>query len=85
MAKWLESRACNLKFAGLSLGPAGIEFNTTTEVPLSKAPNPQLLPPVYLDGLNAEIILIILCIIVYVTNKAHLSLICIVLTSRITE
>ncbi len=61
-----------------------------TEVrPLSKAPNPQLLPVrrsvgcpllqvcVHLDGLNAEntvSLLVILCIIVYVTNKAHLSL-----------
>ncbi len=60
---------------------------STTEVrPLSKAPNPQLLPGrrnvgcplLHLNGLNADIsLLIILCIIVYVTNKAHLSLICI--------
>ncbi len=64
---------------------------STTQV--SKAPNPQLLPGrrnvscpllqvcVHLDGLNAENTFhsfIILCIIVYVTNKAHLSLICIV-------
>jgi len=62
--------------------------------PLSKEPNPQLLPGrcnvscpllqvcVHCDGLNAEkhiSLLVMLCIIVYVTNKAHLSLICIVL------
>ncbi len=59
-----------------------------TEVrPLSKAPNPQLLPGrrsvscpllqvcVHLDGLEHISLLVILCIIVYVTNKAHLSLI----------
>ncbi len=56
--------------------------------PLSKAPNLQLLPGrrsigclllqvcVHLDGLNANIsLLVILCIIVYVKNKAYLSLI----------
>ncbi len=67
------------------------EVSTTEVRPLSKAPNPQLLPGhrnvgcplLHLDGLNAEHIslFIILCIIVYVTNKAHLSLICIVLIS----
>ncbi len=56
---------------------------------MSKAPNPQLLSGrhsvgcpllhvcVHLDGLNAErthFTAVILCIIVYVTNKAHLSL-----------
>ncbi len=61
-----------------------------TEVrPLSKTPNPQLLPGcrtfgcpllqvcVHLDGLKAENTFHcwLLCIIVYVTNKAHLSLI----------
>ncbi len=52
----LESRTCNPKDASLSLSIAGIvgggewmssalsTFSTTTEVPLSKAPNPQLLP-----------------------------------------
>ncbi len=60
-----------------------------TEVrPLSKAPNPRLLPGrrsvgcsllqvcVHLDGLNAEntSLLVILCIIVYVTNKKILLL-----------
>ncbi len=47
------------------------EVSTTEVRPLSKAPNPQLL-------LHREHIslLIILCIIVYVTNKAHLSVIC---------
>uniref|UniRef100_A0A672RV01 Very long-chain specific acyl-CoA dehydrogenase, mitochondrial n=1 Tax=Sinocyclocheilus grahami TaxID=75366 RepID=A0A672RV01_SINGR len=51
-----ESRTRNPKVAGSSLIPEGIvgggsectalspTFNTTTEVPLSKAPNPQLLP-----------------------------------------
>uniref|UniRef100_A0A672PWH1 non-specific serine/threonine protein kinase n=1 Tax=Sinocyclocheilus grahami TaxID=75366 RepID=A0A672PWH1_SINGR len=51
-----DSRTDNPKVAGSSLIPAGIvgggsectalspTFNTTTEVPLSKAPNPQLLP-----------------------------------------
>ncbi len=63
------------------------EVSMTEVRPLSKAPNPQLLPGrrnvgcplLHLDGLNAEntfiTLLIILCIIVYVTNKAHLSLI----------
>ncbi len=64
------------------------EFSMTEVRPLSKAPNPQLLSGrrstgcpllqvcVHLDGLNALIsLLVILCIIVYVTNKAHLSLI----------
>ncbi len=54
---WIESRTCNLKVAGSSLRSgrncrwlkwitsALSTFNTTTEVrPLSKAPNPQLLP-----------------------------------------
>ncbi len=56
MAYWLESRTRNPKVASSNLGPAGIvgggvnvqrslsTFNTTTEVPLSKAPNSQLLP-----------------------------------------
>ncbi len=51
MAYWLESRTHNLKVAGSSLGQAGIvgggewiytalsTFNTTTGVPLSKAPH----------------------------------------------
>ncbi len=53
----VESRTRNRKVVSLSLGPAGIvggvpsectsalsTFNTTTEVSLSRAPNPQLLP-----------------------------------------
>ncbi len=61
--------------------------------PLSKAPNPQLLPGlrsvgcpllqvcVHLDGLNAENTFHcwLYSVIVYVTNKAHLSLILIIL------
>ncbi len=62
------------------------EVSTTEVRPLSKAPNPQLLP----RALHSQLptaplgwvkcrehisLLIILCIIVYVTNKAHLSLI----------
>ncbi len=54
--EWFESRTRNPKVVSSSLGPAGIvgggsecpalssTFNTMTEVPLSKAPNPQLLP-----------------------------------------
>ncbi len=56
------------------------EVSTTEVRPLSETTNPRLLQVcVHLDGLNAEkhiSLLIILCIIVYVTNKAHLSLIC---------
>ncbi len=64
------------------------EVSTTEVRPLSKALNPQLLPgrrnvscPLHPLGwvkCREHIsLLIILCIIVYVTNKAHLSLICI--------
>ncbi len=62
------------------------EVSTTEVRPLSKAPNPQLLPrqcrlptaPLGWVKCREHIsLLIILRIIVYVTNKAHLSLICI--------
>ncbi len=58
----LESRSCNRKVVSSSLGPAGIvggggwmssalsTLNTTTEVPLSKTPNPQLLPGRHCSG-----------------------------------
>ncbi len=63
---------------------------STTEVRLlSKAPNPQLLPGCCVSCPLLQVcalgwvkcreqisLLVILCIIVYVTNKAHLSLIC---------
>ncbi len=67
------------------------EVSTTEVRPLSKAPNPQLLPGrrnvgcpllqvcVHFKCREHISLLIILCIVVYVTNKAHLSLICIVL------
>ncbi len=52
MAKWLESRTRNRKVASSSLGPAGIvgggseypALSPPSEVPLSKALNPRLLP-----------------------------------------
>ncbi len=60
------------------------EVSTTEVRPLTKPPNPKLLPGrcnvgcplLHLDGLNAENTFhsSLLCIIVYVTNKAHLSL-----------
>ncbi len=67
------------------------EVSTTEVRPLSKAPNPQLLPRprnvgcplLHLDGLNAEntfhsshyiSLLVIPCIIYYVTNKETLNL-----------
>ncbi len=60
------------------------EVSMTEVRPLTKAPNPKLLPGrcnvgcplLHLDGLNAENTFhsSLLCIIVYVTNKAHLSL-----------
>ncbi len=66
-----------------------LELSTTEERPLSKAPNPQLLPGHRSVGCpHLQVcalgwvkcrehisLLVILCIIVYVTNKAHLSLI----------
>ncbi len=63
---------------------------------LSKAPNPQLLPgapqcrlptaPLGWVKCREHIsLLIILCIIVYVKNKAHLSLICICLFVKFTQ
>ncbi len=66
------------------------ELSTTEVRPLSNAPNPQLLPGrrsvgcpllrvcVHLDGLNAENTFHCWLYIVYVTNKAHLSLIIII-------
>ncbi len=65
------------------------EVSTTEVKPLSKAPNPQLLPGRRSDGcplLQVCVLgwvkcrehislLVILCIIVYVTNKPHLTLI----------
>ncbi len=60
------------------------EVSTTEVRPLSKAPNPRALqcrlPTAPLGWVKCRehiSLLIILCIIVYVTNKAHLSLICI--------
>ncbi len=68
------------------------EVSTTEVRPLGKAPDPQLLPgrcnvgcPMlqvcalgWVKCREHISLLIILCIIVYVTNKAHLSLICVV-------
>ncbi len=68
-----------------------LELSTTEVRPLSKAPNPQLalraqhcrLPTApsvctlgWVKCREHISLLVILCIIVYVTNKAHLSLIC---------
>ncbi len=70
------------------------EVSTTEVRPLSKAPNPQTAPRApqcwlptapgvcalgWVKCREHISLLIILCIIVYVTNNAHLSLICIVL------
>ncbi len=67
------------------------EVSTTEVRPLNKASNPQLLPgrrnvgcPLLLKCREHISLLIILCIIVYVTNKAHLSLICICISPRRT-
>ncbi len=76
-----------LSYCGLCVRIIHWQEVSTTEVrPLSKAPNPKLLPRrcnvgcplLHLDGLNAENTFhsSLLCMIVYVTNKAHLSLIC---------
>ncbi len=83
-------RALDLKpeVTRVSSNPGSGRKSMTEVRPLSKAPNPQLLPghcrlptaPLGWVKCREHIsLLIILCIIVYVTNKAHLSLICICL------
>ncbi len=75
------------------------EVSTTEVRPLSKAPNPQLLPgrhsvsfPLlqvcalgWVKCRENISLLIILCTIVYVTNKAHLSLICVFVCDNLTD
>ncbi len=80
----LVTRGCGFEFR------LQLELSTTEVRPLSKAPNPQLLPGRHSVGLPTApsvcalgwvkcrehiSLLVILCIIVYVTNKANLSLI----------
>ncbi len=91
ISRGLMDRALDLKpevTQGCGFESRLLQEVTTTEVrPLGKALNPQLprapqcrLPTAPLGWVKCRehiSLLITLCIIVYVTNKAHLSLICI--------